>query len=352
MKVAIDLSSITGHSKDAHKVRGIGSYTRGLLFSLKLYAPQHEIVGFNSPADIPNDADIAHYTYFDPFFLSLPFTKKTKTVITVHDFIPLLFPDHFPAGIKGTLRWQIQRFLLRKMDGIISVSECTTKDCMSLTNTPQSKIRTIYSAGADIFAEPLSQSDLTRIKKHYNLPQRFILYVGDATWNKNLPRLLKAATLSKIPLVMAGKALVQEFDQSNSWNSDLVEISALTEESSFFRKLGYVPQKDLVGLYSLALTLVMPSLYEGFGFPILEAMMAGCPVITAKKGAIPEIASDAALYVDPMDVASIAEGINKFAQNGGKRNEYIKMGAVQASKFTWKKTAEQTASYYQEIYGR
>lgn len=352
MKIAIDTSSLSDQTKKAHKVRGIGSYTNQLVSSLRRYSTEHEIVEFASEREIPKGIDIIHYPYFDPFFLSLPLIKKAKTIVTVHDFIPFLFPDYFPAGTKGSLRWQFQRFLLGKIDGVISVSESTKKDCMKLTNVAQNRICTIYSAGADIFSTKLSNSDLSVIKTTYGLPDRFILYVGDATRNKNLPRLIKAANLTGIPLVLVGKALVEEFDSSNPWNYDLVEVKNLIKDPSSFQRLGYVPQRDLVGLYNLAMMMVMPSLYEGFGFPILEAMMAKCPVITSKRGAIPEIAGEAALFVDPESIESIADGISVLAGSESQRKIFIEKGLKQAETFSWKKTAEQTTRFYQETYDR
>lgn len=348
MKVALDISAITSGTKNAHKVRGIGSYTQELSSSLKKFVPQCEIVGFRSPSEIPNDADVVHYPYFDPFSLSLPLVKKAKTIVTVHDFIPQLFPGHFPVGIRGFLRWQAQRALLKRMDALISVSQSTKQDCIAQTGMSKNKVHTVYSAASDVFAMALSSSEIAGVKRKYDLPDAFILYVGDATWNKNLPNLIRAVKQTGISLVLVGKALAQEFDRSNQWNRDLVEIEALTKDSSF-RKLGYVPQRDLVGLYRLALMLAMPSLYEGFGFPILEAMMAGCPVVTSKRGAIPEVAGDAALFVDPERIESIGEGITCFAQSEKQRTLFIEKGKRQASKFSWKKTAEQTASIYETL---
>lgn len=349
MKVAFDISVIVDEGKGAHKVRGIGSYTQALFSSLKRYAPQHEIIGFRSSSEIPDDIEVIHYPYFDPFFLSLPFIKKARTVVTVHDFIPLLFPEHFPAGIRGLLKWQVQRKLLQRVDALISVSESTKNDCMKLTGISQNQIHTIYSAASDIFASKKTTSALAAIKKKYTLPDLFILYVGDATWNKNLPNLIQAVKLADIPLVLVGKALTQDFDPSNPWNNDLMQVQTLTRDGVSFRKLGFVPQEDLVSLYKLAQMLAMPSFYEGFGFPILEAMMAGCPVVTSKMGGIPEVADDAVVFVDPEDVESISEGIVSIAHNEKKRKLLIEKGAKQAQKFSWETTAIQTASLYQSL---
>lgn len=348
MKVAIDISSTT----DGHRIRGIGSYTRELFSALKAYESNLEIVGFTSQGEIPSDSSVIHYPYFDPFGSLIPLNQKAKIVVTVHDFIPLLFPLHFPAGIRGQLRWHVQRFLLRRVDGVIAVSESTKNDCIRLTGINQSNIRTIYSAGSDSFTARLSKSELHDIKNKYHLPDKFLLYVGDATWNKNLPRLIEAAKLSGIPLVMVGKALVEQFDHTNKWNNDLVKVNDLTRNTTLVHKIGYIPGKDLLGLYQLALMLAVPSLYEGFGFPALEAMMAGCPVLTSKKGAIPEVVGDAAFFVDPENVGSIVEGITDLANSENKRRNLIEKGRVQYRKFSWQKTAEMTVEYYQQVVAR
>lgn len=345
MKVAIDITSTT----DGHQIRGVGSYTRELFSALNAHRSDHTIVGFTSQGEIPFDASVIHYPYFDPFGSFIPVNQKAKIVVTVHDFIPLLFPAHFPAGIRGQLRWQVQRLLLPRVEGIIAVSGSTKHDCERFTGIKQQGITTIYSAASDSFLARLSTVELQILKKKYDLPDRFLLYVGDATWNKNLPRLIEAAALSGIPLVMAGKALVEQFDRANRWNDDLIRVDALTRNNTQVHKIGYVPEKDLLGLYQLALMLTTPSLYEGFGFPVLEAMMAGCPVLTSKKGAIPEIAGDAAFYVDPESVASISQGITDLANSVQRRKRLVEKGMTQYKKFSWQNTARLTLEYYEQV---
>lgn len=352
MKIALNISAVTDDQKSLHKVRGIGTYTHELFTSLCKYAKNDEIVGFTHENELPTDVDVVHYPYFDPYFFSIPFKKRKKTVVTVHDFIPLLYTEHFPAGKKGRFRWQIQKYLLKRVEGIISVSDATTRDFVRVTGIKEKKIQTIYSAASDTYAKSLSDSKLKNVKMNYHLPEKYLLYVGDATWNKNLPRVVKAAKNSGIPLLLVGKAIIGEFDHNNAWNKDLAEVVAFTKGDPAFQLLGYVPQEDLAGIYRQASMLLFPSLYEGFGLPILEAMISGCPVLTSDRGGIPEVAGKAALYVDPESIDAITEGIKAIAENPSLRQSLVRSGATWVKQFSWKNTAEQTLKFYEEIYSR
>jgi glycosyltransferase involved in cell wall biosynthesis len=165
-----------------------------------------------------------------------------------------------------------------------------------------------------------------------------------------LPRLLAAAKKADVSLVMVGKALQQEnIDKSNPWNKDLVTVQRLAKEDHRIIRLGFLPNEDLVMLYNTAEAFVFPSLYEGFGLPVLEAMACGCPVITTKEGSLPEVAGDAALYVDAYDVDNIAEGIRNVFSNKRLREELSEKGLEQAKKFSWKETARETLQVYEKL---
>src|SRR5690606_743268 len=151
----------------------------------------------------PEDVDIIHYPYFDPFFLTLPLKKRVKTIVTVHDLTPLVFPDAFPAGIKGKLSWQVQKYSLKSASAIIADSEASKKDIIRLTGIDSNKIHVVYLAAGEEFERlQLSDTRNKELRKKYKLPENFLLYVGDVTWNKNLPRLLDAIEEANVPLVM------------------------------------------------------------------------------------------------------------------------------------------------------
>lgn len=330
-----------------HRVRGSGVYADNLIFSLKKYNSKDTFIKC-SFKNVPKDADIIHFLYFEPFFRTLPLIKKNKTVVTVHDLIPLVFPKYFPVGIKGSIKWKLQKTALRNCDAIITDSQCSKKDILNYAGIDEQKVNVAYLAAEQNFKK--DNSGNLAIKKKYNLSDKFVLYVGDVTWNKNLPRLIEAVDKKNLPLVLVGKALVADkFDKNNPWNQDLLKVQNLTENNRNIFRLGFVRNEDLVDLYNAATVFAMPSLYEGFGLPILEAMSCGCPVVTSRAGSIGEIAGDAAYYTDPYDKNDIAKGLEKVFKDDSLRLELSEKGLQQAKKFDWKKTAAITYSVYQKL---
>lgn len=348
MKIAIDISPL----ESGHKVRGTGFYLQNLKTSLLNRYPDNTYVFFGKKIELPKDIDLIHFPYFDPFFRTLPFIKKYKTVVTVHDLIPLVFPKEFPAGIKGSVKWNIQKNLLQKVDAIVTDSDCSQKDIIRLIGIKKEKVHVIYLAAGDTFTKlELSKSRIKEFREKYKLPERFLLYVGDVTWNKNLPRLIDAVKQTFVPLVLIGKALGEKnYDIRNPWNKDLVKVQEMIKNDSRFITVGFISSKDLVIFYNIATALIMPSLYEGFGLPVLEAMKCGCPVITTNESSLPEIAGNAAFYIDPYDVTSITKGIEKVYSDENLRNELKKKGEIQVKKFDWRKTADKTMAVYKKVY--
>jgi glycosyltransferase involved in cell wall biosynthesis len=353
MKIAIDVSPLSS----GHKVRGVGFYLEHLRDALVNYFPENEYVFFETGEKLPADIDLVHFPYFEPFFLELPLYKKFKTVVTVHDLTPIVFPEAFPRGIKGELKWQMQRYALRQADSIITDSESSKKDVVRFVGVKENKVKVVYLAAGEQF-KVIHNSEfiIHNLRKKYNLPDRFLLYVGDVTWNKNLPRLLDAVSEAKIPLVMVGKSLVSDtYDKGNPWNADLVKVQSKIEHQTSNGKdkvirLGFVPEEDLVAIYNLATAAIMPSLYEGFGLPVLEAMACGCPVITSKEGSLSEVAGDSAAYfVDAYDVKSITEGIKRVFSDNSLQKQLSEKGLENVKLFSWNSTAAQTLKVYESI---
>ncbi len=348
MKVAIDVSPISSGHYLAHKVRGTGFYLKNLQENLISLYGKEDFYFFSRGEQI-GDVDIVHYPYFEPFFLSLPLKKIAKTIVTVHDLTPIVFKEDFPPGIKGSIKWRLQKKSLQNVDFIITDSKSSKKDIHEITGIDGDKIRVIYLAAAKHFKqiEELSKKELLN---KFSLPENFILYVGDVTPNKNLPRIIEAISKTNYHLVVVGKAFANEdFDRENVWNKDLKKAKELSLGSKKIISLGFVEDSDLVKIYNIASALVMPSLYEGFGLPILEAMQSGCPVITSKRGSLGEVAMDAALYVDPLSVDSIASGINRVMGDANLRKSLSQAGIKNAKKFTWEKTAIETYDVYKSI---
>ena len=339
MKIAFETTAI--HS--GHKVRGSGFYVANLKDALLKYVPEHSYVFFNQGDKLVGDIDLVHYTSFDVFFKTIPFIKRHPSVVTVHDLIPIMFPKHFPAGVRGRIKWSINKQVLKNAtNAIITDSDSSKNDIVKQLKISNKKVNTIPLASADHFKQILNGDKLL---KKYNLPERFVLYVGDSTWNKNLPNIARSIIKADFPLVIVGKVFKTTLNY-NSWNKDFHEFEKLTAESKLFIKLGFVDSHELIALYNQATALLMPSLYEGFGLPVLEAMSCGCPVITSKCGSLPEVAGDAAIFVDPKNVDEIAKEIRNVVNNQDLRKKLTMKGLKNAKKFSWEKTAHETIKVY------
>lgn len=260
---------------------------------------------------------------------------KTKLVTTIHDLTFLKYPqEHLPYYIKAHTR-HLKR-AEKYADRIIAVSQSTKKDLIN-QGIPEAKITVIYSAPAQIFKPLKSKSKLKSIKAKYGLKGPYLLSVGTQEPRKNLPRLIKAyqkLETKRMPLAIAGKF---------GWGDRTQPIKGV-------KLLNFVPDEDLVGLYSAAKAFIYPSLYEGFGFPVLEALACGCPVITSNTSSLPELGGQAALYVNPKKTTDITQAIKiLLGLNSAKRHQLVNKGLQQAQQFSWSKTAQQTLKLYQEV---
>jgi glycosyltransferase involved in cell wall biosynthesis len=350
MNIAIDVSPI----QSGHKARGIGMYTKMLVDALQLYGKNlsYQIIRYGQ--DIPSSADIVHYPYFDPFLPTLPFVKTKPTIVTVHDLIPIVFPDKFPKGIRGIFIWQKQKASLKGSRLIITDSQNSKNDIQRIIGFNKDNISVVPLAPSSIFQPVKEKSVLSWVRKKYQLPKDYFLYVGDVNWNKNVSGLLKAFAImvhSKpsvhVSLVLVGLAFL------NNDIKEMVEINRLIEalniRTSVIRT-GFVPESDLVSIYNLAMCLVQPSWYEGFGFPILEAMASGCPVITSNASSLAEIAGPAKC-IEPNDVDGIAIQMHMMYRISREdRLKLIRKGITWASKFTWEKVARETIQAYERVF--
>lgn len=350
MNIAIDISPLKSGNYLQHRVRGSGFYLQNLRNALEKNFPENKYLYFTRGEKLNKNVSIVHYPYFEPFFITLPLFFKNKTVVTVHDLTPLVFPDHFEAGFRGKIKWQIQKRALQNADAIITDSESSKKDIVKYTGIASERIRVVYLAAGSGFKVLNSGEKINKIKTKYGLPDKFVLYVGDATWNKNLPRLIEAVSRVDIPLVMTGKALVsRDVDVHNPWNKDLVKVQKMAAKNKKIFRLGFVSEEDLVTLYNAATLFTMPSLYEGFGLPVLEAMACGCPVVTSKNGSLIEIVGDAAKFVDSEDIDGMAKTIKEVFDNRTLQKELSQKGLTQCAEFSWKKTAEDTMKVYRDV---
>lgn len=343
MNVAIDISPLSS----GHKIRGVGFYLENLRKSLLTYFPWYTFTFFKQTSELPGTIEVIHYPYFDPFFLTLPTKHKAKKIITIHDVTPIVFPQHFPVGLRGKILWLLQKSRAKKADFIITDSQVSKLDIIKYLGIAEEKIAVVYLSVSDDFKKITNTKVLDEIQRKYDLPKKFILYVGDVTWNKNLPLLVTVAVKSNIPLVLVGKALVTEdYDKTHPWNTDLVAVQELAQKHSNIIRLGFVPNEDIVALYNLATVFVFPSVYEGFGLPILESMKCGCPVIALNSSSMAEVGGDAPYYVDVTSEEQLRLGIETVMSDEKLQKELAKKGLEQAKKFTWEKTAQGTIAVY------
>lgn len=353
MHITIDTSPL--HSDHIH--RGVGEYTKNLIESLHTYEPAHTYALFDSKSQCPSKTDIIHYPFFDPFLLTLPFHSSAPSIVTVHDLIPIIFPEHFPKGLRGSIRWQIQKYSLQKKQRIIADSECSKKDIIRLTGIAEKKIDVVYLAPSLKSLSVIEKFDV--LKKQYGIRNEYFLYVGDVNWNKNILGLLRAYAqfIKNQPgmknhepetLLLVGKAFL---------NQDLKETIAINQLcrelgiEKYIIRTGYVPNDSLVSLYSHARALIQPSFYEGFGLPVLDAMALGCPVICTSSSSLLEIAGPS-IMVDAKNHISIADGMACIISlTKEERKILIKKGSEWVKRFTWKKVAEETVQSYEKILG-
>lgn len=298
-----------------------------------------------------SDAVFGLRTRFQKFHLyhetdHVPMPFQGPTVLTVHDLSFVHYPETHP---KARL-WYLDKFFYPRLNWVshfITVSVAIQKEIMEYLSIPQSRI-TVTPLGVSNQFRPYSGGDLNYFLGKYGLiSQSFFLYVGAIEPRKNLSLLLRAyaalpsSLRKKNPLVLVGGSgwLMEELDE---------QIQKLQIDSTIL-KLGYVPTGDLPALYSGAVALIYPSLYEGFGLPPLEAMACGTPVITSNAPALQEVAGNAAIQVDPYDVEGLTEAIHLVISSPEIRESMKRKGLERAKCFSWRKTAAQTLNVYQKV---
>lgn len=358
IKIAIDISPIF----DGNSTRGVGYYTQNLVNALQKeikinsnYKNWSIDLIKNSQELKANNYKLIHYPYFDPFKLTLP-TQNTPTVVTVHDLIPRQFKSHFPVGIKGELKWFLQKHRLKQVSSIITVSEYSKKIINQITKYPLSKIFATHLAADDSFKLISDNQKLIAIKKKYSLPDRFVLFVGDINWNKNIPHLVKACLKNKYPLVIVGSAATQKDVPDHPWTQDLrwLQSKAKILENHSLRALiftGFVSDEDLPIIYNLATVYCQPSYAEGFGLPLIQAMQSGCPVAFSWDTCLPEIMDGCGVSFNPRSVSDISHALKKIWTNPQLRKKYQNCGLQRSTFFKWEKTAKQTLLVYKSLFG-
>ncbi|MGC8976125.1 MAG: glycosyltransferase family 4 protein [Candidatus Ratteibacteria bacterium] len=290
------------------------------------------------------------YGKFDIIQTLHPFSPvkfKAKYIATIHDLTPLISNEWFPKLNSEKFRFIITK-TIKRADKIIVDSVSTKNDIIKLFNYPEKDIEVIYLASDEIYKPIEEKEEIEKIKKKYSINKRYILFVGTIEPRKNLVRLLNVFEKLKrkykdYQLVICGQIgwMTEKFfekmkDLPESVKNDII----LT---------GYLPINHLPFLYNGCECLIYPSLYEGFGLPVLEAMSCGVPVITSNISSLPEVGGDACIYVNPYDEDEIFNKLEMVLNNGEIREKLKQKGLERAKLFSWEKTAKKTIEVYKSL---
>jgi len=353
---------------------GLETYERGLLQGLidldtghdfEVYCSSRRAVEANLPADHPyrihpicaksawlrfaiglplalvkTQLEIVHACFVPPLIV------PQRLIVTVHDLFPFVHPHCLPWPIELRLKILL-RTALRRSVRIIANSETTKQDIINWFQIDPARVKVIH-LGVDKQYHPCGSDGLGPILDRYNLPERYILYVGRIEPRKNIGRLLQAyrwlRVHKKIPhrLVLVGRI--------EPWGRrEIEDFSSFLSQDVFFT--GYVPLTLLPYIYRGADAFVFPSLFEGFGLPPLEAMACGTPVVASRIPSICEVVQDAAILVDPHDQEGLAAALLQILEDERLRQELRERGLRRAALFSWKETARKTLQVYEEVAG-
>lgn len=351
---------------------GLGNYSRDLIRVLELYYPENNYLKYtpklNSSVlfEKENDETIRlPQTKLDKFFPALwrssgivsdlkndhvdlfhgltgeiPHglnTREIKSVVTIHDLIFLRYPDLY----KPIDRWIYNkkfRFAVTNADRIIAISEQTKSDIINYYNIPKNKIEVIYQGCHPCFKEPKSQAQKDVLRQQYNLPDEFLLSVGSIEKRKNVLQIVKAMHDIDIPLLIIGK-------ETPYLNEIKTFIAAHKLENKIIIKQGFTVE-ELSTIYAMASIFIYPSIFEGFGIPIIEALYSGTPIITTNSGVFPEAGGPSSYYIDPLDVEEINAAIKTILTDTQLKTLMIQQGLRYAQKFNDEKIASDLIDCY------
>lgn len=300
-----------------------------IVLSSPIYSIQEQI---QLPLKIPR-CDLFWSPHYNVPLLPI---RAKKRVVTIHDTAHLALAQDLLFLERVYARF-VMNHAFQRSDAVVTVSSFSKEELIRFFGYPKQDIQVIYNGvNPKLFYRICDFSSLEAVRKKYQLPSKFLLFVGSQKRHKNLKGLIEAYSLlqpSDLRLVIVGKRIGMRN-----------VIDHIKHEHIYC--LERVPDEDLAAIYSLAEIFIFPSLYEGFGFPPLEAMSCGCPTIVSNRASLPEVCKLASLYVNPDKPREIVETIDKILTNKSLRKRLIQNGMAHASSYTW----SNTASYYRELF--
>jgi len=368
MQIAIDAHQIGGRRT------GTETYVYNLVKYLALLEPdgdkyavylssRQRVEGLESNPSfegrsIPSSITPVRYAFFYPLQswikgfdvfhaqLSLPPLLRSRSVLTVYDLCYERFPEFFHRRIRAQMKLLVP-WSCRRADHIITISESSKRDLVEIYRLDPKRITVTYP-GPTENCKPMDAGQAKdRLREAYGIEVPFILYVGNLEPRKNLSRLLEAfAHLKRKELVVHKLVIVGQKAWLYDGIFETIRNHSLAGEVIL---TGYIPANDLPLFYNAASLMILPSLFEGFGLPVVEAMACGTPVITSLGSSLEEIAGDAALLVDPYSVSSIATAMEKVANNPGLQRDLRNAALARAARFSFRRMAEQTRSVYHQL---
>ena len=280
-----------------------------------------------------------------------PVTVNVPLIVTIHDIIYLekwMITEGSWYQRFGNLyrRWNVPK-IAKKAEVIITVSEYERQRIIEGLKIKPERVKAIYNACGGHFTPERDAAKLQAFKEKMNLPDRFVLFLGNTDPKKNLPNVMKALGIIEKRGKLDFKLVLPDFGKDHLYN--ILKAQNNERLMEHIMLTGYIPNKELPNLYRLAEIFLYPSLRESFGIPILEAMACGTPVITSNTSAMPEVAGEGALMIDPFKAEQIADTILQLLSDDALRKQTIAYGIERASKFSWKKTAREVVDLYHSL---
>jgi alpha-1,3-rhamnosyl/mannosyltransferase len=280
--------------------------------------------------------------YHSPYYL-MPYVPGIPTVLTCYDLIPLIYPQYFSV-LQRLVYWVAHTFSFKAARMILTISQTTKDDIVHYFHLDPKRI-IVTPLAADAHFQPQPPERIAAVRRKYALPEEYVLYFGSNKPHKNLQRLIEAWRIAECGVRSVECKLVI----AGHWDERYPETKRVTEELGLKDHIvfvGAVDDADLPALYCGATLFVFPSLYEGFGLPVLEAMACGVPVVCSNASCLPEITGDAALLINPLDIDALGMATRRVLVDERLRQEMIQKGLVQAGRFSWEQTALKTLEVY------